>query len=68
MCKLCYNDPATREQYKRHSEELDNEVFQSWRWEPCLFECGMDVDREKYLTIEESIANNFWEENVLAGV
>ena len=31
--------------------------------EPCMFECGMNVDREEHLTIEESIDNNSWAED-----
>ena len=33
-----------------------------WEMEPCAFECGKDLDREKseYLSIKESTKNNFW--------
>jgi hypothetical protein len=36
--------------------------FTDWRKEPCMAECGMskNISKEEYITIEESIENNFW--------
>jgi len=61
MCKACYGDPVAAGNFRKHSESADGAVARHWSKEPCLFECGMDLDREgPYLTIEESIENNFW--------
>lgn len=60
MCKACMSNPGVRENLKLHSEKTEGKFTKHWSKEPCLFECGLDLDREKYLTIEESIKNNFW--------
>ncbi len=61
ICQMCTSHAPTRESMKRHSETVQGEYTKHWSEEPCLFECGLDLDRdEEYLTIEESIKNNFW--------
>jgi len=61
MCKACYHDPVAAANFKAHSESVTGSLSRHWSKEPCLFECGMDLDREgPYLTIEESIQNNWW--------
>lgn len=60
MCKLCMSDPNTRGNFLRDSESRVGRVAEHWSQEPCLFECGLDLDRDNYLTIEESIRHNFW--------
>ncbi len=58
QCNACMRNPVVRENFKKHAESVGVE----WEMEPCSFECGMNVDKEKneYLSIEESIKNNFW--------
>ena len=60
MCRLCMSDPNTRGNFLRDSESRVGRVADHWSQEPCLFECGFDLDRDTYLTIEESIKHNFW--------
>jgi hypothetical protein len=61
MCKACYGDPRVAMNFRKHSESVGGNLAKHWSKEPCLFECGMDLDREgPYLTIEQSIENNFW--------
>ena len=63
MCKACYERTSTAKNFLLHSESIPGEIAKHWTEEPCLFECGMDLDREEpYLTIEESIENNWWKE------
>jgi len=63
MCRACYNDPVAAANFKRHSESTEGKVANPWQEEPCVWECGMDLDREEpYLTIEESIENNWWKD------
>ena len=50
--------------FREHSESSTGNLARHWSKEPCLFECGLDLDRkESYLTVEESIENNFWKED-----
>jgi hypothetical protein len=60
QCHSCMTEPIVRENAikGRKVAPIKNET--PWEEEPCLFECGMDLDRDKYLTIEESIRRNFW--------
>ena len=63
QCKLCYARGDVAKNFKKHSEKVtDQQKATHWCEEPCLFECGMDLDRDPdaFLTIEESIDNNFW--------
>ncbi|MBW2998291.1 sulfotransferase domain-containing protein [Candidatus Woesearchaeota archaeon] len=64
MCQDCIANKDYRENLKKHSEGIKGQVTKSWQEEPCMYECGRDVDREEkdYLSIEESIENNFWKE------
>jgi len=65
QCKACFNNPVVANNFKKHSELQMGNVAKHWSKEPCLFECGMDLDRKKpYLTIEESIENNWWIERL----
>lgn len=66
-CKACYykKDGLVAGTLKKYSENnvAVYGVTRHWTKEPCIFEMGMDLDREEpYLTAEESIANNFWED------
>jgi sulfotransferase family protein len=64
ICKSCLNDSNTRNNMKKYSETSEGNIAKHWSEEPCLFECGMNVDREDYLTIDESIAKNFWNDDI----
>jgi len=67
-CKKCMNDPKTRTMFKKSSENMPGNVAKHWSEEPCLFECGFDLDRtESYLTLTESVKNNFWIEDEYEG-
>jgi hypothetical protein len=65
VCRQCREDVYYRYNMKQRSIEIDtagsSSLADSWNQEPCLFECGMDVNCENPITIEESIKNNFWE-------
>lgn len=52
-CISCMNNQNVRENFKK-SASVD------WANEPCAFECGYDYNRDKYLTIEKSVKENFW--------
>jgi hypothetical protein len=57
QCKLCIkNAPNLRKNFKEHAESKGIE----WEREPCLYECGTNLDAEP-ISVEESIKNNFWE-------
>jgi hypothetical protein len=62
QCMECIKSPMVRVEYKKaaHKRGID------WRNSPCLYECGMDLSLEddQVLTVEESIANNFWRPGV----
>jgi len=64
MCRECVKGGEVARNFKTHSETTESHfgVTKHWSEEPCLFECGMDLDRnpDDYLTIEESIRNNSW--------
>jgi len=64
ICKMCMSDPNTRGNFLRESESRTGRVADHWSQEPCLFECGFDLDRDTYLTIEESIEHNFWKTGI----
>lgn len=61
-CKVCVLRTDLMKNFKKQSEATPSEhgVTKHWSEEPCVYECGLDLDRTEYLTIEESIANNFW--------
>ncbi len=60
-CTKCINSLIVRENYKKRANILDIDYMN----EPCLYECGMNIDVEEseYLTIEESIKYNSWTED-----
>jgi len=64
-CLGCRGNIATRTGHKKRSEAQDqnSKVADNWRLEPCPFECGMDPDNDP-ITIEESIAKNFFEHTI----
>ena len=64
VCRECALGTETMRNFKAHSENTPSQhgVTKNWSEEPCLWECGMDLDRETHLTIEGSIANNSWAE------
>jgi hypothetical protein len=59
FCHNCKkNDPDILKNLKDASEK--RKIV--WKNEPCLWDCGMNPDRESYtpLTIDQSIDNNHW--------
>jgi hypothetical protein len=65
MCQQCISQPVVARNFRDHGNSVVGEHNFLKRWEdsPCLFECGMDIDREDdYLSIEESINRNWWKE------
>jgi hypothetical protein len=59
-CEQCMMNPSYRANLRAQSEAQEGQIAEYWRREPCVFECGLDVERKKYLTIEESKLNNFF--------
>ncbi len=55
-CKVCKSKDDVVENFKESSERQGID----WRNEPCTFECGMDLDSDYHLTIEESIFYSHW--------
>jgi len=64
-CIACKKDEVARNNFKKDATKRKI----SWISEPCVFECGIDVDHDP-ITIKQSIENNFWltdlEKRVLA--
>lgn len=60
ICQMCQKSANSRKNMKETAEKLYRPGVKHWSQEPCLFECGMDPDREEYVTVEDSIKNNFW--------
>ena len=62
ICKECIAGLPTQDNLKFYSEQNPSQlgVTKHWSEEPCLWECGMDPDREDYVTIEDSVKKNFW--------
>jgi hypothetical protein len=56
QCNACIKNPVVRGNFKKHAESMGFE----WEMEPCSFECGMDLDRSEYVSVKDSIKNNFW--------
>ena len=56
LCKSCKFDQYTKINLRQTAEEMNIR----WWEEPCLFECGMNLDDDQPISIEESIKNNFW--------
>jgi hypothetical protein len=63
ICESCISNKDYRDNMKKRSESIPGKFTRHWSEEPCLFECGFNPDREEYLTIKESIENNFWNED-----
>ncbi|RLC66197.1 MAG: hypothetical protein DRH97_06855 [Chloroflexi bacterium] len=58
QCTVCKSSSEFRASLITHA---DNEGI-PWRERPCAFEVAFDVDKE-LVSIEESVAHNFWEED-----
>lgn len=58
ICDQCINEKFVRDKFINRATAKGVD----WQNEPCLWECGMNPDRDSYtpLTIEESIKNNHW--------
>jgi len=58
QCHGCRENAVIRGNYKNFAQNMRVD----WEHEPCLFECGYDIDRNtnEYKTIEQSINENFW--------
>lgn len=56
LCRQCTDDINVRKNIKQGA--IKRRV--KWQDKPCLFECGMDVDRTEFITIEQSIQSNTW--------
>jgi hypothetical protein len=59
-CVECMTNPEVRAQLRAQSEAQHGSIAEYWKREPCLFECGLDPERKKYMTVEESVENNFF--------
>jgi len=60
LCKLCRkNDEKFIENQIKTAGRRDID----WENQPCIYECGYNLGY-KSLTIQESIENNFWKENI----
>ena len=60
QCKICRKDATTRNNFRDAAQKNDID----WQNEPCIFECmGFDPDYQS-LTIEQSIVNNFWKDEI----
>jgi hypothetical protein len=57
QCQLCKVNKEYRDSLKMHADEQGI----PWRERPCAFEVAFDLD-SSLISIEESIRNNFWEE------
>ena len=60
ICKQCQSCEHTRKNMRKYSESIQGVFANHWSNEPCVFECGMDLDREEYLSLDESVKNNSW--------
>ena len=56
ICCGCVTDPAFRASLKGLAE--NNHI--DWKVMPCSYECAYDVERDTYLSVEDSIKNNHW--------
>ncbi|MBW2998290.1 sulfotransferase domain-containing protein [Candidatus Woesearchaeota archaeon] len=62
ICKSCLNNIEVRNRLKKHASLIDKQNPESWKNEPCVYECGMNIDLDSHLDIEESITYNFWKD------
>jgi hypothetical protein len=62
FCTSCRSDDAS---FKDNLKSASVRRNIDWSAEPCLWECGMNPDRDTYtpLTIKESIAKNHWKDD-----
>jgi len=55
-CQQCIDNEMVRKNFRSYATGEDIK----WKNLPCLFECGMNIHKNDFLTIEESINNNSW--------
>ncbi len=73
MCDVCRSNVDVMKQYKKTRMALDQREQERcesegvkyinnmpWDESPCLYECGMDIERDTFVSIEDSIKENFW--------
>ena len=62
VCRECSKGGETMRNFRTNSEQTASQhgVTKHWSKEPCLWECGMDIDRKDHLTLEDSVANHSW--------
>jgi hypothetical protein len=64
ICGMCVKDRDFRDEARKAADlrRID------WKEQPCLFECGLDLDRPdaEYLTPDESIQHNSWQKDMIA--
>jgi hypothetical protein len=56
ICKVCMSNSETRENFIKSADQAGID----WVNEPCPYECGLNLDMDRHLTIEESTRCNFW--------
>ena len=58
-CAACMSEDGN---WAKNRIQQSKYSFVDWRKEPCMAKCGMskNIPEEEYITIEESIKNNFW--------
>jgi hypothetical protein len=57
QCKMCMSKADVCNNFRKHSE---SQPGKHWSSQPCVYECGMDLDRTEHVSIDDSIRNNFW--------
>lgn len=59
LCRQCRDTPSI---FIRNRVENLRFEFIEWNKEPCMAECGLskNIPEDEYITIQESIDNNFW--------
>jgi hypothetical protein len=55
-CEKCVSNPMIQENYKNRSRSMGIDYLN----EPCMYECGMNVDDDNPISIEQSIKDNTW--------
>lgn len=58
QCALCHADPSVRTNMRKTAERRGID----WKQEPCLWEVAYEPDRSVYLTLDESVAANHWQD------
>lgn len=64
LCEGCMLVPEAAANLRKKSEAKVVPGVRTWVDEPCLFECGMDVKRKSFVSIEDSIYKNWWRKGV----